>query len=85
MAAVGVHGCCRRAWLLSACMAAVLVGVMRLLGCPFDGAWCLVCQLCPLAVVCFACRCYLSFVFLGGARCLEPSPCNTPPKVTNYT
>ena len=31
---------------MEACMAAVLVGVLRLLGCPFDGAWCLVCALC---------------------------------------
>ena len=29
---------------MEAGMAAVLVGVMRLLGCPYDGAWCLVCE-----------------------------------------
>ena len=34
---------------MEACMAAVLVGVMRLLGCPFDGAWRLVCELCLFA------------------------------------
>ena len=62
---------------MEACMAAVLVGVMRLLGCSFDGAWSLVCELCLLAVICVDCRCSLSFVFLGGARCLELSPCNT--------
>ena len=54
-------------------MAAVLLGVMRLFGCPFDGAWCLVCELCLLAVICVDCRCSRSFVFLGGARCLELS------------
>ena len=63
--------------MVEVCMAAVLVGVMRLLGFPFDAAWCLVCELCLLAVVCFDCRCSLSFVFLGGARFLELSPCNT--------
>ena len=63
---------------MEACMAAVLVGVMRLLDCPFDGAWCLVCELCLLVVVCVHCRCSLSFVFLGGAKCLQLCPCNTP-------
>ena len=63
--------------MLEACTAAVLVGVMRLLGCPFDGAWFLVCELCLLAVGCVGRRCSLSFVFLGGARFLELSPCNT--------
>ena len=29
-------------------MAAVLVGGMRLLGCPFDGAWRLVCDFLPI-------------------------------------
>ena len=53
---------------LEVCMAAVLVGVMRLLGCPFDGAWRLVSSCAFLAVVCFDCRCSLSFVFPGGAR-----------------
>ena len=48
-------------------MAAVLVGVMRRLGCPFDGAWCLVCELCLLTVDWVDCGCFLrlSFVFLG--------------------
>ena len=54
----------------------VLVGVVRLLGCPFDGAWCLVCELCLLAVICVSCRRSLCFVFLGGARCVVLSPCN---------
>ena len=58
-------------------MAAVLVDVMRLLGSPVDGAWCLVCEVWLLAVVSVDCRCSLSFVFLGGARCLERSPCYT--------
>ena len=53
----GGHGCC--------------VGVVRLLSCPFDVAWCLVCELCLLAVVCVYFRCSLSFVFLGDAECLE--------------
>ena len=62
---------------MGACMAAMLVGVRRVLDCPFDGAWCLVCALCLLAVPCVNCRCSLCFVFLDGARCLELSPCNT--------
>ena len=37
-------------------MAAVLVGVVRLLGCPFDGAWCLVCEFCLLAII-YTCKC----------------------------
>ena len=60
----GVHGCCA-GW----------CHVTSLLGCPFDGAWCLVCELCrlakigqTLAVVCVGCRCSLSCVLLGGAR-----------------
>ena len=61
---------------MEACMAAVLVGVMRLLGSPFDGAWCLVCEVCRLTVDWVDCRYSLSFVFLGGARCLALSPCN---------
>ena len=39
-----------------------------LLGCPLDGAWCLVCELCRLAVVCVHSRCSLPFVFLGSSR-----------------
>ena len=58
-----VHGCC--------------VGVMRIPGRPFDSAWCLVCEVCRLTVDCVDCRCFLSFVFLGDARRLELSPCNT--------
>ena len=48
---------------MEACMAAVLVGVMRLLGCacPFAGAWCLVCELCLLVVICVDCRRSLCF------------------------
>ena len=61
-----------------ACTAAVLIGVMHLPGCPFDSAWCLVCEVCQLAVDWVDCRCFLSFVFLGGARRLEISPRNTP-------
>ena len=34
--------------MLETCMAAVLVGVMRLLGCPFGGTWCFVCEVCRL-------------------------------------
>ena len=45
----------------------VLIGVVRLPGCPFDSAWCLVCEVCRLTVDCVDCRCFLSFVFLGGA------------------
>ena len=62
---------------MEACMAAVLAGVMQALGCPFDGTWCLDCELCLLVVVCVDCRCPLSFVVLGGSRYLELSPCNT--------
>ena len=58
-------------------MAAVLAGVMRLLGRLFDCAWCLVCEFCQVAIVCVDYRCSLSLVFLGGARCLELSLCNT--------
>ena len=58
-----------------ACTAAVLTGVMRLPGCPFGSAW-------SVRFVGWAdwvdCRCFLSFVFLGVARRLELSPCNTP-------
>ena len=66
-------GCC----CAEACTAAVLIVVMRLLGCPFDSAWCLVCEVCRLTVGWLDCRCVLSFVFLGGARRLGLSPCNT--------
>ena len=66
-------GCC----CAEACTAAVLIGVMRLPGCLFDSAWCLVCEVCRLTVDCVDSRCFLSFVFLGGARRLELSPCNT--------
>ena len=63
-------GCC----CAEACTAAVLLGVMRLPGCPFGGAW-------SVRFVGWAdwvdCRCFLSFVFLGVARRLELSPCNT--------
>ena len=60
-----------------ACMAAVLIGVMRRPGCPFDSAWCLVRELCGSTVDWVDCRCFLPFVFLGGARLLKHSPCNT--------
>ena len=63
-------GCC----CAEACMAAVLIGVMRLPGCPFDSAWSV---RCVGRVDWVACRCFLSFVFLGGARRLELSPSNT--------
>ena len=66
-------GCC----CAEACTAAVLIGVMRLPGCPFDSAWCLVCEVRRLTVEWVDCRCFLSSVFLGGARRLELSPCNT--------
>ena len=55
---------------MEACMAAVLVDAMRLLRCRYDGAWCLVCELCLCAVICVDRGCSLSFVFFGGARCL---------------
>ena len=70
---VMMAGCC----CAEACTAAVLIGVMRLPGCPFDSAWCLVCEVCRLTVECVDCGCFLSFAFLGGARRLELSPCNT--------
>ena len=57
--------------------AAVLIGVMRLPRGPFDSAWCLVCEVCRLTVDCVDCRCFLYFLFLGGARRLELSPFNT--------
>ena len=37
-------GCC----CAEGCTAAVLIGVMRLPGCPFGSAWCLVCEVCRL-------------------------------------
>ena len=43
----------------------------------FDSAWCLVCEVCRLKGDWVECRCFLSFVFLGGARRLELSPCDT--------
>ena len=57
----------------------------RILGCSFDGAGSLVCELCRLMVIWVDCRYYLFFVFLGGARCLYllrvtqllPQPCGT--------
>ena len=52
--------------------------------CPCNRAWCLVCELCRLAVVCVDCRCSLSFVFLGGSRRLELSPCNTPACISRH-
>ena len=55
----------------------MLTGVMRLPGCPFDSVWCLVCELCRLTVDWVDSRCPLSFVFLGGARRLQLSPCHT--------
>ena len=66
-------GCC----CAEACTAVVLIGVMRLPGCPFDIAWCLVCEVCRLTVDCVDCKSFLSFVFLGGASRFELSPCNT--------
>ena len=66
-------GCC----CAEAFTAAVLIGVMRLLRCPFDSAWYFVCEVCRLTVDWVDCKCLLSFVFLGGARRLELSPCNT--------
>ena len=51
--------------------------LLRLPGCPFDIAWCLVCVVYRLTVDWLDCRCFLSFVFLGDARRLDLSPCNT--------
>ena len=84
------EGCCdggvcyteKATAVMEACMAAVPVGAMRLLGCPFERAWCSVGDLCLLAVVCVDCRCSLSSVFLGGARCLKLSTCYTTNKAT---
>ena len=41
---------------LAVCRDDVLVGVMRLTDCLFDGAGCLVCDLCRLTVVWVGCR-----------------------------
>ena len=70
-----IAGCC----CAETCTAAVLIGVMRFsaAGSPFDNAWCLVCEVWRLTVDWVDCRCLLSFVFLGGARRLMLSPCNT--------
>ena len=72
MMRVMMAGCCAEA-----CTVAALIGVMRPPGCPFDSAWCFVCEVCRLTVDWVDCRCFLSFVFLGGARRLELSPCDT--------
>ena len=53
----------------------MLHGVMRLPGCPFGCAWRLVCEVCWSRRL--GCRCFQSFVFLGGARRLKISPSNT--------
>ena len=50
---------------------------MRLPGCPFGSAWCLVCARFAGWADWVHCRCFLSFVFLGDARRLDLSPCNT--------
>ena len=42
-----------------------------------DHMFILVCEVCRLTVGRVDCRCFLSFVFLGGARRLDLSPCNT--------
>ena len=69
-------GCCYP----EACTAAVFIGVMRLPGCPFGSAWCTK-HAWSVRFVGWAnwvdYRCFLSFVFLGVARRLELSPCNT--------
>ena len=57
--------------------AALLIGVKLLPGYPFNSAWCLVCEVRRLTVDWVDCGCFLSFVFLGGARRLELSPCHT--------
>ena len=62
---------------MEVCMAAVLVGVMQLLGCAFDSSWCLVCELCRLTLVWVDSRFFLSSVFLCGAKRVELSPYNT--------
>ena len=64
--------CWRCAWLLCwLVLCALTPGLL------FRYCWCLVCELCLLTAVWVDCRCVLSFVFLGGARRMELSPCNT--------
>ena len=65
-------GCC----CAEACTAAVLC-VSRAVLSVVLGAWSV---RCVGRVDWVDCRCFLSFVFLGGARRLELSPCNTPMK-----
>ena len=62
--AEGMHGSCAD-WCC----------VSSLPGCPqaVDRARCLVCELCRLTVVWVDCRCFLSSVFIGGARRFELS------------
>ena len=70
----------RRAWLLCWLMLCGSWAALSMVPqAPVNGAsgWCLVCEVWLLAVVSVDCRCSLSFVFLGGARCLELSPCYT--------
>ena len=43
-----------------------------------------VCGVCRLIVVWVDCRCFLSFVILGGARHLELSPCSSPRPYSMY-
>ena len=66
-------GCC----CAEACTASVLIGVMRLPGCPFGSTWWLVCEVCRLTVDWVDCRCFLYFVFFGDAMRLKLSLCNT--------
>ena len=79
--ACGHHKCMTQP--LEACTAAALIGLIRLPDCSFDSAWCLVAEVCRSTVDCIDCRCFLSFVFLCGARRLELSPCNTASCVTS--
>ena len=44
---------------------------------PSDSPWCSVCGVCRLTVDWVDCRCFLSFVFLGGGGLSELSPCDT--------
>jgi len=41
-----------------------------------DIAWSLVCEVCRMTAGWVDCRCFLSFVFVGGAMRLGLSPCN---------
>ena len=68
----GWLSCWRRARLLCWLVLCILTP-----GLPFDSAWCLVCELRRVTVVWVDCRCFLSFVYLGGAWRLVLSPCNT--------